>query len=385
MILDESGSVGSYANDVRRAFRAFTSALNNTGSAIAVAEFSTVARLPLSHVRLHGRHRRHREPPCSSPTSRPATTRVAPRTGRTRCASGATSSRARTPSRTSWCSSPTATRTRSSARTGSPTTPATPSVALNEYERKVPLADERGRVREREPRQEPRGAQRQRDEGRGLARARRRRRRRPQQPGLAAAHHRRLRSGRVHRAAGRSTSRPRTSTGCADFSDLEDAMREAAFQLCAPSITVRKLVDYTPDPDTDDAIPGEDWDLTTTASPTPARWVLPATGAGGTATAPTGRQRVRRLPVDDRRTDRLECADRRGEPGQRPTRLRLRPRRRRACTYRTPGQPGDQPLPVIADRQRLHHDRHRRVDRHLPDGQPGGARSVDRDREVHQR
>ena len=42
----------------------------------------------------------------------------------------------------------------------------------------------------------------------------------------------------------------------ADFSDLEDAMREAAFQLCAPSVTVRKLVDLTPDPGTDDAIPG---------------------------------------------------------------------------------------------------------------------------------
>ena len=48
IVLDESGSVGDYAGDVRRAFNAFTSALNNTGSRIAVSEFSTVADLPLS-------------------------------------------------------------------------------------------------------------------------------------------------------------------------------------------------------------------------------------------------------------------------------------------------------------------------------------------------
>src|SRR3954452_3211010 len=47
-ILDESGSVGVHAGVVRQAFNAFTSALNNTGSRIAVSEFSTVADLPLS-------------------------------------------------------------------------------------------------------------------------------------------------------------------------------------------------------------------------------------------------------------------------------------------------------------------------------------------------
>ena len=51
MILDESGSVQNYAGDVRRAFRAFTSALKNTGSRLAVSEFSTVARLPLTGAR----------------------------------------------------------------------------------------------------------------------------------------------------------------------------------------------------------------------------------------------------------------------------------------------------------------------------------------------
>ena len=47
VILDESGSVKNYRSDVQQAFRAFTSALKNTGSSMAVSEFSTVARLPL--------------------------------------------------------------------------------------------------------------------------------------------------------------------------------------------------------------------------------------------------------------------------------------------------------------------------------------------------
>src|SRR5262245_17131569 len=49
VILDRSGSIASAGatNDVKRAFRAFTDALNNTGSRLAVADFSTSARLPL--------------------------------------------------------------------------------------------------------------------------------------------------------------------------------------------------------------------------------------------------------------------------------------------------------------------------------------------------
>jgi large repetitive protein len=49
VILDESGSIANAGatEDVKTAFRAFTAALNNTGSRMAVAEFSSVARLPL--------------------------------------------------------------------------------------------------------------------------------------------------------------------------------------------------------------------------------------------------------------------------------------------------------------------------------------------------
>jgi von Willebrand factor type A domain len=48
MIIDESGSIGTSGatDDVRTAFRAFVASLKNTGSRMAVAEFSSVARLP---------------------------------------------------------------------------------------------------------------------------------------------------------------------------------------------------------------------------------------------------------------------------------------------------------------------------------------------------
>ncbi len=73
----------------------------------------------------------------------------------------------------------------------------------------------------------------------------------------------------------------------ADFDELEDALRNAAFQLCAPSVTVRKLYDQTPDPDTlDDLLPGVGWTLTgTVTAPAPGTfdWVLPTGATGDTA------------------------------------------------------------------------------------------------------
>jgi hypothetical protein len=45
--LDASGSVQPYTQNVKDAFNAFTAALKNTGSRIAVSQFSTVATLPL--------------------------------------------------------------------------------------------------------------------------------------------------------------------------------------------------------------------------------------------------------------------------------------------------------------------------------------------------
>lgn len=75
-----------------------------------------------------------------------------------------------------------------------------------------------------------------------------------------------------------------------DFSKLEDALRDAAFQLCAPSVTVHKLYDPTPDPGSlGDAVAGVGWELEGTVESVPAPgsfdWVLPF-GAAGPTTAP---------------------------------------------------------------------------------------------------
>ena len=77
-----------------------------------------------------------------------------------------------------------------------------------------------------------------------------------------------------------------------NFEELEDALRDAAFQLCAPSVTIRKLYDVTPDPDSlDDAIPGVGWEMTGTVQSVPAPgtldWVLPHTGPAGVVPTPT--------------------------------------------------------------------------------------------------
>ena len=60
-----------------------------------------------------------------------------------------------------------------------------------------------------------------------------------------------------------------------DFDALEDAMRDAAFVLCAPSVNVRKIVDHNPDPAVDDLQPAQDWSMTATVDPTPTDWILP--------------------------------------------------------------------------------------------------------------
>ena len=69
-----------------------------------------------------------------------------------------------------------------------------------------------------------------------------------------------------------------------DFDQLEDALREAAFQLCAPSVTVEKLVDETPDPGSlDDARPAPGWTINgdVTFAPGGYDWVLPVTESPG--------------------------------------------------------------------------------------------------------
>ncbi len=75
-----------------------------------------------------------------------------------------------------------------------------------------------------------------------------------------------------------------------NFEDLEEALRNAAFELCAPSVSVRKLYDPTSDSDTlEDAVPGVGWTLTgTVTAPAPGTfdWVL-AVGATGPTAEPS--------------------------------------------------------------------------------------------------
>jgi hypothetical protein len=72
-----------------------------------------------------------------------------------------------------------------------------------------------------------------------------------------------------------------------DFSDLEASLRDAAFQLCAPSVTIQKLVDQNPDPGVDDLQPGQGWEMEAQVAPTPSSWTLPPDATGSTATATT--------------------------------------------------------------------------------------------------
>ena len=88
----------------------------------------------------------------------------------------------------------------------------------------------------------------------------------------------------------------------ADFEALEEAMRNAAFELCAPSVSVHKLYDPTPDPDSlEDAVDGVGWTLEgTVTAPDPGHVRLGAAVRRHRPHRDRGhrRRRVRHLPVD---------------------------------------------------------------------------------------
>ena len=131
-----------------------------------------------------------------------------------------------------------------------------------------------------------------------------------------------------------------------DFSRLQDALREAAFQLCAPSVTIEKLVDLTPDPDTlEDAVQGEGWTFDGTVTPPPGAsfdWVLPesqspATGPLSGTTDATGFVTFQWTP--DRDGESGFTAIETPQPGfsNLPDET--------VCTFRTPDS-GDEPLAI---------------------------------------
>ena len=168
-----------------------------------------------------------------------------------------------------------------------------------------------------------------------------------------------------------------------DFDDLEDALREAAFGLCAPSLTVRKLVDLTPDPGTNDLVPAPDWDMATTVSPIPADWVLPASGVGSTATVATDASGFATFQWTSATQTSSEVLVTEENPALVPRASSTTPRRRHASCA--------PPIPRAIARSRsprrrtVQGDSHARVDRDLHDGQSRAAGTGDSDREGDQR
>ena len=350
VILDESGSVQPVTDDVRRAFKAFTSALNNTGSRIAVSEFSTVARLPLpgaasrSYTVVTDDTIRDIFNPYINNNYNP--------NGKTHWEDAFRASRYFQPR-----PSPDTPHLVVFITDGDPNEvvrydrvtydPGNTNQAQNEYERKIPL-DEANEVT---------SASSNDAKNRAVSNANA------------------LKADGSHIltiAVGSGLNNPDSLARIIDvsgpnvfdgngtfdissddvyrvpdFGNLEAALRQAAFQLCAPSITVRKLIDLTPNPGSNDLLPGEGWDLTAVADPTPADWVLPPTGTGDTATAttdPAGFASFQWTTSTPRDSDVeiKEQSARTVPPGfeNDPSAT--------SCTFRTPDQPDDRPLDVDA-------------------------------------
>src|SRR3954447_24710409 len=262
IILDESGSVANYADNVRRAFNAFTSALNNTGSRIAVSEFSTVANLPLSGAARNT---------YTVVTDATRASTFGPYIANGYQPSGSTNWEDGLRMGRYFLERPSAQQPHLTVfiTDGDPNEIIRNTVSNNDYATKVPLSSSQVVAESNSNRAKDAAvpnANAIKGQGSHI---------------LAVAVGSGLSSpASLDRLI--AVSGPDVFSGLgtfdistddvyrvADFSELEDALREAAFQLCAPSITVRKYVDVTPDPGTDDLVPASDWDMTATTSPVP--------------------------------------------------------------------------------------------------------------------
>ena len=280
MVLDESGSVGIHASVVRRAFNAFTSALNNTGSRIAVSEFSTVADLPLSGAA---------RDTYTTVTDATRADTFGPYIANGYQPDGATNWEDGLRMGRYFLPRPSAQQPHLTVfiTDGDPNEVIRGSVSQVDYETRVPLGLSQV--------QELYDSNRAKDAAVPNANAVKAQGSHILAIAVGAGLSSQSSLDRIKAVSGDDVF---SGVGTfdittddvyrvADFDDLEDALREAAFGLCAPSLTVRKLVDLTPEPGTNDLVPAPDWDMTTTVSPIPADWVLPATGAGSTATVAT--------------------------------------------------------------------------------------------------
>lgn len=348
MILDESGSVDDFAGDVRGAFRAFTGALANTGSRMAVSEFSTVARLPLpgtassEYTTITDDTIADIFEPYIDDDYNPGGNthwedafRVAryflPRPDPAR------------PHLTVFLTDGDPNRIVRQDRVTYD--PGNPNQAENEYELKVPLADP----------DETTGADNNPAKDRAVPNA--------NAVKSTGSHILTVAVGEGLDSPSSldriiDVSGPDVFDGSGtfdittddvyrveDFADLEQAMREAAFSLCAPSVTVRKLIDVTPDPGTDDAIPGAGWEMTAEADPAPDDWVLPSDGTGDTATSTTGAGGFTTFQWTTDADSTVEITEE--DPAGVPPGFVNDPDATE-CTFRTPDQPDDQPLDIDA-------------------------------------
>ena len=347
MILDESGSIANAGatEDVRRAFRAFTSALANTGSRMAVSEFSTVARLPLPGAA----SRSYTEVTTSSVNTifNPYITNNFNPTGSTHWEDAFRVGRYFLPR-----PSPDKPHLTLFITDGNPNVivrqdrvtfdPGNPNVAQNQYELKVPL--------------DPAALNQTTSASENPAKDR------------AVPNANALKGMLSHiltvavgdglssdEALDRiiDVSGPDVFSGTGEFDittddvyrvpnfeDLEDAMRDAAFSLCAPSVNVKKFVDANADPNVEDLQPGQDWEMSATVAPEPVEWVLPDDATGATATDVTAAdgfvhfQWTTAAPVDSTiEVSEVVEPDHFYDPEA------------TECTYQTPDITTDQPLP----------------------------------------
>lgn len=288
VILDESGSIASSGatDDVREAFEAFVGALNNTGSRVAVVEFSKQARLAVdSYVTVTNQ--------TIADTFLPYINNGYDPDGNTNWEDALRAARYFLPR-----PSQDQPHLVLFITDGDPTEavrwdettydPGNPIAAANEYENKIPLDDD-----------EVQSA----DSDLGDTRAI------PNANGIKFQGSHILTVG-IGEALDNANSQQRLEDVSGpdvfdgsgqldistddlalvpDFDQLADALREAAFGLCAPSVTVQKLADDDPEPGTDELFPVSGYDITAqvTAPGGISDWILPPDGTGDTVTVAT--------------------------------------------------------------------------------------------------
>ena len=333
VILDESGSVSNYKVNVQQAFRAFTSALANTGSRMAVSEFSTVARLPLTGAAQRA-YTTVTNGTINSIFNPYINTNYTPG-GSTNWEDGLRMGRYFLPRPSADLPHLTVFITDGDPNKIIRDDQVTPT----EYQTKVPLSDSEvadANNTQATDRAVPNANAIKAQGSHILAVAVGAGLTNPQ----SLARLIRVSGPNVYSGVGDFDITTHDVYRVPDFANLEAALREAAFQLCAPSVNIRKQTDENPDPAVDDLQPGQGWSMTANVTPVPAGWVLPSTGTGSTATSTTGAdgfvtfQWTNAGPITSNITV-TEVV----QPGYENDPSATR------CTFRTPDNPTDRPLP----------------------------------------